>query len=150
MEDNDFYDLIYAQWARTTGAEDRYWMPVEYEDPSGRNYIFAVGEDESRKQIASGLKTEDADFITAIHGCLPDLIRKLRGALDEADRLDEEKDELIGRVAELERDTDRLAGQVLAYSERIKELEDSELDARSFIELLANENKNLEKELDNG
>jgi hypothetical protein len=112
MNDADFYDLIYQQWARTTGAESRYWMPEPFDESSGRNRIYAVAEDQSRKLIASGLKTEDADFITAIHGCLPDLIRKLRESLDEADRLDREKDELLGRVADLERDTDGLMAEI--------------------------------------
>jgi hypothetical protein len=45
---------------------------------------------------------EDADFITAIHGCFPDLIRTVLAALDEADRADFDKDSRECRIAELE------------------------------------------------
>ena len=107
MEDRDFFDHLYQIWSKTTGASDRYWMPEEYTDRSGRWRIYAVAEDESRKLIASDVSDVDADFITAVHGCVSDLIRRLGDAIDESDRLDAEKDELVCRVAELEMEVDR-------------------------------------------
>lgn len=101
MDDRDFFDHLYQLWSKTTGAQDMYWMPVQDELHNDSD-IFAVGEDEQKKLVASFLSDEDADFITAIHGCLPDLVRRLNAALDEADRADHERDSRECRIAELE------------------------------------------------
>lgn len=101
MEDREFFDELYQIWSKTTGAEDRYWQPVEHFDNSGRWNIFAVGE-KDRKLVASGLSEKDADFLTAIHGCMADLWRRLHAALDEADTADYERDSRECRIAELE------------------------------------------------
>jgi hypothetical protein len=101
MDDKDFLDKMYQMWANTTGAQDRYW---DYQK-DGKDYFFnvnAVGEDGDNKFVASVLLDEDADFITAIHGCFPDLIRTVLAALDEADRADFDKDARECRIAELE------------------------------------------------
>lgn len=71
-------------------------------DNSGRYNIYAMGQDESRKLVASGLNEADADFITAIHGCFADLWRRLHSALDEADACDYERDTRECRIMELE------------------------------------------------
>lgn len=102
MEDREFFDLLFQMWAKTTGAEDRYWQPVEYQDQTGRNRIFAVGRDDQKTLVASEMPETDADWITAVHGCFPDLIRRLNSALDEADRADYERDSRECRIAELE------------------------------------------------
>ena len=96
IDDKDFFDALFQHYAKTTGAEDRYWRPLE----DGR--IVAVGRDESQVWVAAGLSEADADFITAVHGCLPDLVRRLHSAVDEADRLDAERDELCHQIARLE------------------------------------------------
>lgn len=106
MDDRDFFDEIYQQWSKTTGAEDRFWMPEEHFDKSGRFNVYAVGQDESRKLVASGLSERDADWITALHGCFADLHRRLHSALDEADRADYERDSRECRIAELEAEVD--------------------------------------------
>ena len=101
MDDRDFMDKLYQMWANTTGAKDRYW---DYQK-DGKDYFFninAVGEDGDGKFVASFLLDEDADFVTAIHGCFPDLIRTVLAALDEADRADFDKDARECRIAELE------------------------------------------------
>lgn len=87
-------------------------MPEEYSDGSGRFNIYAVGQDDTRKLIASSLKDEDADFISGVHGCFADLCRRLHVALDEADNLDEERDQLVCRVADLEMQVDSLNYQL--------------------------------------
>lgn len=113
MEDRDFFSLLYQQFTKTTGAEKKYWMPEEdtdyFAEGPGTYNIWAVGEDDEREPVAFGLSEEDADFITALHGCLPDLTRRLLEAVDESDRLDEERDnqevriaDLIGEVRDLE------------------------------------------------
>ncbi|AGK87968.1 hypothetical protein M041_gp51 [Mycobacterium phage Severus] len=112
MEDREFFDLLYQHWSKTTGAHDTYWMPEEDESFPGLFSIIAVGKDESRKPVASFLKEEDADFITAMHGCLADLVRKLNDALDEADRADYDKDSRECRMAELELENAELRRQL--------------------------------------
>ncbi|AEJ95141.1 hypothetical protein MICROWOLF_44 [Mycobacterium phage Microwolf] len=107
MEDREFFDLLYQQWSKTTGAKDMFWMSEEYKDGTGRWKVYAVhvGTDhqETRKLIASELHSEaDADFIAAVHGCLADLTRRLNSALDEADRADYDRDSRECRIAELE------------------------------------------------
>lgn len=105
MEDREFFDHLYQLWSKTTGAQDMYWMPEEDGQAFGKPLfrLMAVGqEDESRKHLASFLRDEDADFITAIHGCFPDLVRRLNSALDEADRADYDRDSRECRIAELE------------------------------------------------
>ena len=101
MEDRDFFDTLFQAWAKTTGAEGTFWMPEAHFDRSGRFNIYAVGEDESRKLVASGLSEDDADFLTALHGCLPDLVRRLHAALDESDSLDYERDDREATIAGL-------------------------------------------------
>lgn len=102
MDDRDFFDELYQMWSKTTGADDRYWMPEAHFDNSGRFNIYAIDQDESRKLVGSGLSDADSDFLTAIHGCFADLYRRLNYALDEADRADLDRDSRECRIAELE------------------------------------------------
>lgn len=103
MNDEEFFDLIYSQWSKTTGAEDTYWMPEKFESQYPDVFkIYAVAQDQSRKKVGIFNNEVDADFITAVHGCMPDLVRRLHSALDEADRADREHDQReqeIGRLA---------------------------------------------------
>ena len=109
MEDDEFYDLLYQLWARTTGAGDSYWR---YDDESDceRVVITSVSlADET--EIAGYVRMSDAEFITAVHGCIGDLIRKLRDLEDENSRLDELVDrgvadriDLIKEIQQLEDD----------------------------------------------
>ena len=102
MDDQDFFDHLYQVWSKTTGSGDRFWVPEEHFDKSGRHNVYAVSDGETRKLIASGMSEVDSDFVTALHGCLPDLVRRLGEALDEADRADFERDSRECRIAELE------------------------------------------------
>lgn len=108
MDDREFFDEIYQQWSKTTGAEDRYWMPEAHFDNSGRFNIFAIDQDDSRKLIASGLNEKDADWITGLHGCFADLWRRLHSALDESDRADFDRDSRECRIFELESEVQHL------------------------------------------
>ena len=96
MRDRDFFDHLYMLFGRTTGAGERYWRPVESE-----HRIVAVGPDDE-DGVAAGVSAADMEWITAVHGCFPDLVRRLHEALDEADRLDRERDDLVARIIELE------------------------------------------------
>lgn len=112
MDDAEFFDHLMQLWSRTTGADDRYWQPVEYDDPSGRFWVYAVGQDKSRKLVASSSSEWDADFITAVHGCFPELWRRLHSALDEADQADYGRDSRECRIAELEMEVAELRKQI--------------------------------------
>lgn len=90
--DKEFFDELYQQWALTTKAATHYWMPEAYTDPSGRWKIFAVNQEGERKLVASELSEADADFISGLHGALPELIRRLHDAVDEASAKDEARD----------------------------------------------------------
>ncbi|MDV6975275.1 hypothetical protein [Mycobacterium intracellulare] len=117
MEDRDFFDVLYQGWAKTTGAENMFWMPEESEDFPGLWDIVAVNEKQERKPLASFLTEEDSAFITAVHGCFGDLVRRLHAAVDEAERLDEQRDDQEFRIAELAIENEELR-------ERIAQLED--------------------------
>ncbi|ASR77145.1 hypothetical protein KIV66_gp37 [Mycobacterium phage MyraDee] len=114
MEDREFFDHIYQVWSKTTGAKDKFWMPEEYTDRSGRWKVYAVDDEQQRTLIAEGMNEPDSDWLTAAHGCFGDLIRRLGDALDEADRLDAEKDELIAIHAGLEMEIDELHSRIEA------------------------------------
>ena len=102
MDDRDFFDHLHQLFARTTGAEGRYWRPIEDE-----HRIVAVGEDDD-DWVAAGVSQADMEWITAVHGCFPDLVRRLHAALDEADRADQERDVMVHRVIVLEQQVARL------------------------------------------
>ena len=113
MDERDFFDTLYQQWTKTTGAEDMFWMSEQYQDGTGRWKVYAVkvGADgnQTRKLIASELRNEaDADFIAATHGCIPDLVRRTHAALDEADEKDYDRDSRECRIAELELENQEL------------------------------------------
>lgn len=118
MDIREFLDELYQLWAKTTGAEDRYWMPRTEHEFQGVGMLFgirAVGTEQDELVVAdtSGFDNEaDVDFITAIHGALPDLVRRTHEALDEADRLDEQRDEQEIRIAGLEETIDELNGRI--------------------------------------
>ncbi len=100
MDDKDFLDKLYQLWSKTTGAENTYW---DYNETGYHIFhIDAVNQDGDRTNVASVPSDEDADFITAIHGCFPDLYRLTMEAMDEAERADYRKDERECRIAELE------------------------------------------------
>lgn len=103
MEDREFFDLLYNLWAKTPGAENEYWGYDSDEGDPPSYLLYSQGEDlEVRKPLASFSSEEAVNFISAIHGCLPDLVRRLHAALDEVDRADYDRDSRECRIAELE------------------------------------------------
>lgn len=113
MEDREFFDELYQLWSKTTGAENRFWMPEEHFDRSGRFNVYAVAEDETRKLVASGMTEADSEWLTAVHGCFADLWRRLHAALDEADTADYDRDSRECRIFELESEVKALQ-QIIA------------------------------------
>ncbi|SLG47299.1 hypothetical protein [Mycobacteroides abscessus] len=118
MDIREFLDELYSLWAKTTGAEDHYWMSRTEHEFQGVGMLFgirAVGTEQDELVVAdtSGFDNEaDVDFITAIHGALPDLVRRTHEALDEADRLDLQRDEQEIRIARLEETIYELNGRI--------------------------------------
>ena len=104
MDDRDFFDTLIQLWAKTTGAEDTYWGydKVEYDEYDEMCDLYSHGQDETKKFLGYFESEADADFVTAIHGCLPDLVRRLHIALDEADALDAEMDRVQQQLMEAE------------------------------------------------
>ncbi|ANA87075.1 hypothetical protein SEA_LASTRESORT_41 [Gordonia phage LastResort] len=107
MEDREFFDTLYSEWSKTTGAGERYLIveKVEY-DPdldymtSWDVWAISFADEGDRTLVATFEKEADADFFAAVHGCFGDLVRRLHEALDEADRADERRDEAEGQLAE--------------------------------------------------
>lgn len=120
IEDREYFDVLYQGWSKTTGAEDMFWMP---ERSDGVWHVYAVNEAEEKKFIASFEREEDAAFTLAAHGSISDLIRRLHMALDEADRLDVEKDEAICRVAQLELEADEFESIIGDLTEKLADME---------------------------
>ena len=103
--DDEFFDELYQLWSGTTGAADRWWMPEEFDDRSGRFKLYAIADellDLPRKLVATGLNERDAEFVAGLHGAVPDLIRALHEATAEAERADYDRDSRECRIAELE------------------------------------------------
>lgn len=127
MEDREFFDLLYQEFTKTTDAETTYWMSERAKDAADNELpwfaIWAVSDDGHRQLVADGLSEADADFITAVHGCFQDLVRRLHDAVDEADRLDEERDNQEVRIADLIAEVRDLEDQLSEIQWRIDGLE---------------------------
>lgn len=150
MDIREFIDELYQLWAKTTGAENMYWMPEEDVDryaggPNTYN-IFAVGENETKHDIAFDFRENDANFITAIHGALPDLVRRTHEALDEADRLDEQRDDQEFRIAQLEADSDAMKALIEELTQKNEKLLDDLIGAQGRIGALVKRKNDLKQE----
>jgi hypothetical protein len=117
MDERDFLDMMYQGWSKTTEAEHSFWMHEPMANNQSRHKVYAVKVDpetqeQTRTLVASFLSEEDAAFITAIHGSLPDIVRRCNEAYDEADRLDLDRDEQECRIAELEMENGTLVKEL--------------------------------------
>lgn len=99
MDEREMIDTLYSLWAKTTGATDRYW---DYEDKWEDFNLRAVGSDGELTFLGYAERESDADWITAIHGAFPELVKRYLAALDYADRADNNTDSRECRIAELE------------------------------------------------
>lgn len=105
MDLQEFLDKAYAGWAKTTGAEDRFWGVEDAgatAPEADRFLLYAMGQDETKVFIGSFRSEVDADFAATLHGALPDLVRRTSEAVDEAERLSLDRDQQEGRIADLE------------------------------------------------
>lgn len=74
--------------------------------------IYAVNQNDERKFVAFTNTEFDADFITAIHGSLPDLVRRLEDAIYKADMYELAHDQCQRELFEAEKEIDRLKEQL--------------------------------------
>lgn len=113
MEDREFFDKLMQMFSKTSFAENRYWDYGFNTDDGDTFDIGAVDSDGKRQYVGAFLSEADADFITALHGCFPDLYRRLHAALDEADRADADRDARECRIAELELEVQSMRKELL-------------------------------------
>ncbi|ASR86147.1 hypothetical protein SEA_BOBSWAGET_41 [Mycobacterium phage BobSwaget] len=100
-EDHSFFDELYQQWSQTTGAKDSYWIVREDLDEHLQYQIIAVNQStEEQTWVGSFHSEADADFVAGLNGAIPDLIRRLHEAIDEAVRKDEQNDIAQGQLAD--------------------------------------------------
>ncbi|UVK60596.1 hypothetical protein SEA_PETERSON_46 [Mycobacterium phage Peterson] len=116
MEFQEFCDRIYQVFSQTTGAEDRFWVVEEY-DPWGpaRWMVRAVSEDDKTIDVGLFENEADADFTASIHGAIADMVRRSMTAIDDAARLELERDNLMGRVFDLELEIQGLKSELDRY-----------------------------------
>ncbi|SIE27870.1 hypothetical protein [Mycobacteroides abscessus] len=114
MDIREFLDEFYQMFCRTTGDEHTFWAvdKVEAEDGSVTWNLYAANAEQEQTLLATFYYEVDVDFTASIHGALPDLVRRTHEALDEADRLDEQRDEQEIRIAGLEETIDELNGRI--------------------------------------
>ncbi|ASR86676.1 hypothetical protein SEA_EBONY_39 [Mycobacterium phage Ebony] len=119
-QDHDFFDILYQQWSKTSMAEHGYWVVEEDESFPGCFNVIAVHQSEdARKPIAAFMDEADADFIAGLHGAVPDLIRRLHDATDEAVRKDEANDIAQGQLAEALLEVAGLKAEILELEKRL-------------------------------
>jgi hypothetical protein len=128
MDDRTFFDHLFQMFTRTTGAENMFWKyerDLKYFDGGPAVFLIKAVDQEGNEEFVGSLHSEaDADFITAVHGCFPDLVRRLHDALDEADRADTNRDER-------EQEVFRLALENQELREECARLEETIATARS-------------------
>ncbi|QGJ89739.1 hypothetical protein SEA_SUPERCHUNK_39 [Mycobacterium phage Superchunk] len=129
-QDHEFFDILYQQWAKSTWAEHRYWMPELDNDENIPWQIFAVDHvTKERTWIGSVFNEADADFIAGLHGAVPDLIRRLHEAIDEATSKDEARDRAEANLAEAYLENQGLREQI---TELEKQLDTARSDAEFY------------------
>ncbi|ATN88411.1 hypothetical protein SEA_DALMATIAN_40 [Mycobacterium phage Dalmatian] len=119
-QDHQFFDILYQQWSQTTGAEHSYWMPEEDESfPGSFNLIAVHQEKDERRPLAAFMDQADAEFVAGLHGAVPDLIRRLHDAIDEATRKDEANDIAQGQLADALLENEGLKAQILELERQL-------------------------------
>lgn len=110
MDNEALLDLLYQQWAHTSGDE-RAWIVEQAGSPSLYR-VEAVDMEGKLEQVHIGTFAyeADADFVAGMRGALGEVIRLCRHYMDEAASLDYECDKLHKRIFDLEVELDQLNG----------------------------------------
>lgn len=110
MTDEEFFQHLYDLFSYTSGAEDRYW---EFRGDFENGWdVRAVDQDGDTYFVGYFDKEVDADFVTAIHGSLPDLIRRLEDAIYKADMYELAHDQCQRELLEAEKEIAALKEQL--------------------------------------
>ena len=123
MDIREFLDEIYQMFCRTTGDEHMFWI-IEHVEGSMTWNLYAANAEQEQILLATFYHEVDADFTAGLHGALPDLVRRTHEALDEADRLDLQRDEQEIRIAGLESERMDVIHELERAEESINDLED--------------------------
>ncbi|ERB55301.1 hypothetical protein N806_29810 [Rhodococcus sp. P27] len=105
MDNQEFFDRLYQSWA-DSGTDG--WIVSDTDE----DIVLSMSDSGETAEVALGVSPDIAAFIAAAHGVIPELIERAMSALDESDRLDIEKDELIGQIMQLEIEIDSLKRQL--------------------------------------
>ncbi|AEJ93481.1 hypothetical protein FGG33_gp61 [Mycobacterium phage Benedict] len=137
MENDEFFDYIYQQWSKTTGAENRFYTVEEVAFDTDNDYektwdVVAVSETDDKQLVANFHSEQDADWFASVHGCFADLIRTLKDQADEIERLDE-------RVDSQEHDIFNLVIGERDYKARIEEQQKIIADLLNEVSVLESE-----------
>ncbi|OHT67815.1 hypothetical protein [Mycobacteroides chelonae] len=138
MDIEEFLDRFYQEFTKTTGAEKTFWKPTQEHllFEQGEWALDAVDDKENKKGVGVFYKEVDADWVAGIHGAFPEFVRRFREALDEASRLDEERDKQEGRIAELELEVSATKQDLALQIDYTKDLEHELSEIRYRIESL--------------
>lgn len=102
--DHLFFDELYQMWSKTTGVSDgSYWIPEIEElidEPNNYRVVSYCPKTGDKLIISVWMNEADAEFLSGCQGALPELVRALSDAHDEADRADEARDIAMGDLAE--------------------------------------------------
>jgi hypothetical protein len=110
VTDEEFFQHLYDLFSYTSGVEDHYW-DYRGDDDEGWD-VHAVNQDGDSQFVGFFDKEADADFITAIHGALPDLIRRLEDAIYKAEMYELAHDQCQRELFESEKEVGKLKEQL--------------------------------------
>lgn len=145
MDIREFLDEIYQMFCRTTGDEHMFWI-VEHVEGSMTWNLYTANAEQEQILLATFYHEVDADFTAGLHGALPDLVRRTHEALDEADRLDEQRDDQEFRIAQLEADSDAMQAQIKDLAQKNEKLLDDLIGAEGRIGALVKRKNDLKQE----
>ncbi|ACE79964.1 hypothetical protein Pukovnik_38 [Mycobacterium phage Pukovnik] len=119
-QDHQFFDILYQQWSQTSKAKSAYWIVKEDLDEHLQYQIIAVDSNTQEESWVGSFHTEaDADFVAGLNGAVPDLIRRLHEAIDEATRKDEANDIAQGQLADALLENEGLKAQILELERQL-------------------------------
>ncbi|AMB18529.1 hypothetical protein KIY81_gp53 [Mycobacterium phage Bugsy] len=120
-QDHDFFDVLYQQWSQTTKAKSAYWIVKEDLDEHLQYQIIAVDSETQEETWLGSFHSEaDADFVAGLNGAVPELIRRLHDAIDEATRKDEANDIAQGQLADALLENIGLRAEILELERQLE------------------------------
>ena len=113
MTADEFFQHLLDMFTVTSGSEDTYW---DYEDTGETGFdVHSVDQYGEGTFVGYFDNEVDADFVTAIHGCLPDLVRRLKDSIEKADNYELAHDQCQRELFEAEQEIAELKSLVTEY-----------------------------------